>query len=386
MLPLNGGAIGIFDPALALAVDNSNTAGLTLRPAFWDRLRQPGIRPLPWKEVRRALLDQSRRLAVPAQLEALHGEMREHILAQENARVDLARLAARAAVHPLVSRIVGGLDRREFDRLAAVQDSRLERQLEAAMHPESSGRRLSYQWLELRSSRLTARVLRRRRRRGASAEEDYTGALLGLGDRLGPSRANYLVQSLLIAASSAPAALAACLVHSLATRPDWRAAIRDELAPLPAGAIYQEGTRRSLAVTGAFIKEALRLWTFPLISGRVATRQHDVGGYSIKEGDAYALSAYVMHRCPHHWENPETFDPQRWSAPRRPEDRAAFVPFGIGGRTCVAATLGEAQLFLLCALFAEEFEVSHDDGDAPIDIQGLAYPRTFTGIVRRRVR
>lgn len=386
VVQLGGGVVGIFDPSLAIVLDNSNTADLLLRAALWDRMWRPDVSSAPWKDVRKVLLEQSSRMSRAERLAALHVEMRGHILAQVNTQIDLGRLAARSAAHPLISMIIGGLGPKTFVRLAAAQDARLERQVQASVKRETTKDRLVYRLLEVRTGRLIARAVRRRKEHGVSEHDDFTGALLGISDRLGMTRVNYLAQTLLIAASTAPAAMAACLLHALTTLPQWRAAIRNELMQLRPGALYEDAVRRKLPVTTAFIKEALRLWSFPLITGRMATRRHDVSGHRIEKGQPYALSSYVMHRCPLRWADPNAFKPERWTVPHAVAERGSYAPFGFGARTCVAAGLGEAQMVLICALFSCEFDIECDgSAESAIEFEGLAFPKNFIGTVRQLV-
>lgn len=381
ILPLDVGGLGIFDPGLAIAIDNANTAELLFRPSPLDRT----LAPTPWKDIRKILLEQSSKLARAHHVRALHEGMRDRIRARADACVDLAWLAAQAASHPLIPIIIGGLDRSTYSRLETAQDSRLRRQVDVSDKGPTRLARLRYQILEIRAGRLIARELNRRLTRREREHEDFSQALLGLKDRIGLARVKYLVQSLLIAASTAPSVMSACLLHALATRPSDRQAIRQELSRISSAELYKEASRRSLVATTRFIKEALRLWTFPLITGRVATREHELDGHVIAAGDQYTLSAHALHRCPRYWSEPETFDPDRWSAVQPVTERGAYVPFGFGSRTCVAASLADAQLYLLCHLFAVEFDIEYDEASRPqIEIDALPFPRNFTGRLRVR--
>ena len=64
------------------------------------------------------------------------------------------------------------------------------------------------------------------------------------------------------------------------------------------------------------------------------------------------VGVYALHRDPALWDDPETFDPDRFSVERsRGRDRWQFLPFGAGARSCIGdhfamleATLGLASL------------------------------------------
>src|SRR5207237_1095842 len=86
----------------------------------------------------------------------------------------------------------------------------------------------------------------------------------------------------------------------------------------------------SLVYTRMVIEEALRLhppvWGFV----RAAIQEDEVGGHRIPAGSSIFFSPYVAHRDPRYWENPEAFDPERFS-PEKTEKRPKFAYFPFGG-------------------------------------------------------
>src|SRR5690606_7358432 len=64
-------------------------------------------------------------------------------------------------------------------------------------------------------------------------------------------------------------------------------------------------------------------------------------------------SFWAVHTNPEYWPDPQTFDPERFTpeaSANRP--RLAYIPFGLGPRSCEGATLAtvEAKLVLACLL------------------------------------
>ena len=371
------GGLGIFDPQLALLVDNANTAALALRPAPIDG----HLSPVPWRDVRAPLIEATRQQTSPALLEAMHFDMLSALAVGHGEPVDLALLAGKTATHALLPALVGPLSIRERAWLSKLQDHRLQRQIDSPFKPPNAIFEWRHRLRELRSGRRIARLVAER---AAPPVRDRQPAvidsLIAMRDRIGLTRVEYLTQTLLISASTAPAILAACILHTLTTRPDLRAAVAAEYEALPAGALYHQKNRRAMRTTTAFIAEALRLWTFPMLTGRTATARHEIDGRTIDEGAAYTLSAYILHRCPRHWCEPDAFDPSRWTSNPSTPARGTYVPFGFGARTCVAANLAEAQLYLLCALFACEFEpIEANPGQSRIITGTIPFPRNFVG-------
>jgi cytochrome P450 len=96
-------------------------------------------------------------------------------------------------------------------------------------------------------------------------------------------------------------------------------------------------------------EEALRLYPPAWIITRRALAADELGGYQIPAGALVVLSPYTTQRDPAWWEEPERYDPERFSAERsagRP--RFAYFPFGGGPRLCIGNgfALLEAQVVL----------------------------------------
>ena len=97
------------------------------------------------------------------------------------------------------------------------------------------------------------------------------------------------------------------------------------------------------------LEESLRLYPPAWSFSRNALADDELGGYHIKAGSTILLCPYTTHRHPAFWEQPEVFDPLRFS-PERTASRPpyAYFPFGGGPRLCIgsAFALMEAQLIL----------------------------------------
>jgi cytochrome P450 len=50
------------------------------------------------------------------------------------------------------------------------------------------------------------------------------------------------------------------------------------------------------------------------------------------------VSPYLLHRNPRHWEEPETFRPERFLGEEKPSSQV-FLPFGGGTKSCPGSTV-----------------------------------------------
>ncbi len=93
---------------------------------------------------------------------------------------------------------------------------------------------------------------------------------------------------------------------------------------------------QSLPYLTMIFKESLRL--FPPAWGQPRQTLEDVelGKYIIPKGSPLVLSQYITHRHPDFWENPETFDPERFTQDKEvARHNFAYFPFGGGPRICI---------------------------------------------------
>jgi cytochrome P450 len=81
-----------------------------------------------------------------------------------------------------------------------------------------------------------------------------------------------------------------------------------------------------------------------------------LNGLPVKKGTTVLISPYVVHRHPDFWENPETFDPERFH-PDRVVPRQAFIPFGSGPRLCIGNSFAMMEMQLILAMTAQAFRL-----------------------------
>jgi cytochrome P450 len=104
------------------------------------------------------------------------------------------------------------------------------------------------------------------------------------------------------------------------------------------------------------IQEAIRLYPPSWIISRNAVAEDSIGGYVIAAHAPVLLLPYVTHRDPAFWQDPERFDPERFTPGQiatRP--RYAYVPFGGGPRQCIGNTFAMTEAQLILATVAQQY-------------------------------
>jgi cytochrome P450 len=134
---------------------------------------------------------------------------------------------------------------------------------------------------------------------------------------------------------------------------------------------------KQLSYVAAVQKEVLRLYPTAWLIARQSLAEDEVGGYRIPAGATIFMSPYVIHRRPDLWPDPERFDPKRFLGDAgRPIATDAYLPFGVGSRTCIGNSLTELIMRVAIAVLNARFEFRNAPGHkAEIHATSSLYPR-----------
>src|SRR6202522_271125 len=103
------------------------------------------------------------------------------------------------------------------------------------------------------------------------------------------------------------------LLYLLSSRPDCLERLRQEFESVLGGAplSYSDVPKFEFAVQ--VIQEALRLYPPFWMVDRMALADDQVGDLAIPKGSTVVVFIYGVHHSPQHWENPESFNPERFT-------------------------------------------------------------------------
>jgi cytochrome P450 len=379
--------LAVFDAQTAQRLDAANFSDLTLLDGFTDVVLGRQSEPVTWNRLRSAWSTQMRELCRPEGLRALAGRMQALLDTEGSVPQDLVWLAERLTTASLVPVILGGLKPAALARVIRSVHGVIGFVFSDVEPPRSPRR----QQLALMLNQLVAGLTVRRelfgRRRGRRPRQlDLADPVVDMIPELGIGRAVDVVTSLLIAITGSPGAVAACLLFELSRQHEWRERIEAEFAALAPDALHQSPTRAA-PLTTRFVKEVMRLWGSPSVVIRDVRTDIELGDVSLKTGQRYMLSPYMLHNDGTYWNDPDVFDPDRWlsEAPRGKCPHGAYVPFGWAPKSCVGANLGLAQLVLLAHLLSTRYRIRLPaEHQASMIFASVVRPMDFFGAIVRR--
>ncbi len=166
------------------------------------------------------------------------------------------------------------------------------------------------------------------------------------------------VTTFLGAGSETTAVLLAWAWTLLSLHPTVERKFRAELAEVLGGRTATIADLPNLKYTRMILDETLRLYPPAWAMSREVLSDDEIGGYHIPAKSQIFLVQYVTHRLPEFWENPEGFDPERFTPERsanRP--RYAYFPFGGGPRLCIGNEFALMEAQLVLATVAQKYRL-----------------------------
>ncbi|OZM72153.1 cytochrome P450 [Amycolatopsis antarctica] len=214
---------------------------------------------------------------------------------------------------------------------------------------------------------ITSTVLARRANPG-DQRQDLLSTLLtnGTDDKpmLEESVLEDHVATFLIASTATVSSVLGWALHHLAQDPQLQHRLHHELDSVLNGSPAGFDDLPQLGLTRAIVTEATRmypsLWLGP---ARVTTADTQLGDHFLPAGTEMAYSPYVHHRRDELYDDPHTFDPDRWTDDRPPHPaHHASVAYGGGARQCIAVEWAPIEMALTLATIASRWALESVPG------------------------
>lgn len=114
-------------------------------------------------------------------------------------------------------------------------------------------------------------------------------------------------------------------------------------------------------------REGLRLYPPVPMMVREVTRPEEFRQREVKVGSQIVLSPWHLGRHERFWDNPDVFDPDRWSRDETKEAaRKCYMPFSSGPRVCTGASFAMVEGVLSLALLTKSLKFTVVEGKVPV--------------------
>ncbi|KIK54818.1 hypothetical protein GYMLUDRAFT_249166 [Collybiopsis luxurians FD-317 M1] len=198
----------------------------------------------------------------------------------------------------------------------------------------------------------------------AEHETIYHHLLLPKDPELRPSRTSLIHEAFLLVGAGSDTVGHACTVgtyfalqaHSIRSRlvDELKEAWPNKDRPL------SFTTLEKLPYLTAFIKEALRMSIGVIhpLPRVVGDETPEINGQNIPPGTIVGMSQYFMHMNSEMFNDPSTFNPDRWLVENTGEMMLDLVPFSKGPRQCLGLNLAWSELYLILGNIFRKLDLS----------------------------
>lgn len=225
-----------------------------------------------------------------------------------------------------------------------------------------------------------------RRQQDDQATDDLLGMLVAAqdadtGERMNDKQIRDEVMTIFLAGHETTASLVSWALYLLAQHPAAEQRMRAEHAAVLAGRAPTFAEIGQLTYARMVLDETLRLYPTAWIFGRRAVADDVVCGYHLPANTQITISPYATHRDPAFWENPEAFEPERFTPERAAErPRFAYYPFAGGPRVCIGNNFALMEAQLILAMTFNRFRLSLVPGQ-PVKARAASTLRPHPGVL-----
>jgi cytochrome P450 len=170
------------------------------------------------------------------------------------------------------------------------------------------------------------------------------------------------------------------LLYLLSTHPDVLDRVRNEFDEILNGEPLNFTAVPKFVFTTQVINEGLRLYPPFWMIDREAVADDRVGDTVIPAGSTVIVYVYGAHHAPRYWENPETFDPERFSkANVALQPPFTHLPFGGGPRGCIGGNYAMLQILMILGTLLGKYDLELPPGQT-IEPRAMVILRPKNGI------
>ena len=146
-------------------------------------------------------------------------------------------------------------------------------------------------------------------------------------------------------------------LYLLSQHPDILAKLKQEINSVIGEGMPAFEDLRQLTYTKQVLEESMRLFPPVWAVGRYAKEEDTWQGQTIKKNTVTASLIYLLHHNPKIWEDPETFNPDRFTPERvKARPKHHYQPFLSGPRMCIGNHFAMMEMQLILPMLLKNFD------------------------------
>jgi cytochrome P450 len=147
------------------------------------------------------------------------------------------------------------------------------------------------------------------------------------------------------------------LLYLLSSRPQILAHVRQEFDTVLGDAPLSHGDVPKFPFSTQVIQEALRLYPPFWMIDRMAIADDRVEDLEIPAGSTVIVYVYGAHHAPRYWENPESFNTDRFTkGNEKLQTPFTYLPFGAGPRGCIGGNYAMLQILMIMSVLLRRYD------------------------------
>ena len=171
------------------------------------------------------------------------------------------------------------------------------------------------------------------------------------------------VLTLVIAGHETTAAALNWTWYLISQHPEVEQQFHDEIDRVLSGRDPNFEDLAQLTYTRQVLEEAMRLYPPGWLLTRRAKSADTISGFHVAPGTDVFVSPYIIHRHPEFWDQPESFNPERFDAANsetRPP--GAYLAFSIGARNCIGEAMAMYEMLVQLAVIGQQLRLAYVPG------------------------
>lgn len=161
-------------------------------------------------------------------------------------------------------------------------------------------------------------------------------------------------------------------LYLLARQPAWQERLRAEAVRVAGTGPLEPHHVEQLVETTRVFKESMRLYPPVATVVRIAPETTELDGQPVRRGTIVIMPIFAIHRHRALWEDPDRFDPDRFLPEREARmQRAQFMPFGFGPRTCLGLPLAMVEGVAILATLLRRVRFEWDGRHLPEPVSAI---------------